>query len=66
MQCVKAYKYSVIRSSLDKKNRGEGAWEMSGSVREDDRPAVVHENKISKEVTVDSNSGKKRKIRRGG
>jgi hypothetical protein len=37
------------------KNRSEGAWEMSGSVREGDRQAVMRENKISKEVAVDSN-----------
>lgn len=33
---------------------------MRGSVRGDDRQAVLHENKISKEVAVDSDSEGKR------
>ena len=36
-----------------KKNKGEGAWEMSGSVHEGDRQAMMRENNISKEVIVE-------------
>jgi hypothetical protein len=37
-------------------NMGEGVWEVKGSVREDDRQAMMRENKISKEATVDNDS----------
>jgi hypothetical protein len=39
---------SGVWTSLDGKG-GKGVWEMRGSVRGDDRQAVLHENKISKE-----------------
>jgi len=38
-------------------------WEMRGSVRGDDRQAVLHENKKSKEVAVDGDSEGKRNRR---
>ena len=44
-----------MRTGLDG-NRGEGAWEMKGSVHEDDRQAMMRENKISKEAAVDNDS----------
>jgi len=50
---------SGVWTSLGGKE-GKGVWEMRGSVRGDDRQAVLHENKISKEVAVDSDSEGKR------
>jgi len=44
-----------MRTGLDG-NRGEGAWEMKGSVHEGDRQAMMRENKISKEAAVDNDS----------
>jgi len=53
---------SGVWTSLDGKG-GKGVWEMRGSVRGDDRQAVLHENKVSKEVAVDSDGEGKRNRR---
>jgi hypothetical protein len=53
---------SGVWTSLDGKG-GKGVWEMRGSVRGDDRQAVLHENKKSKEVAVDGDSEGRRNRR---